>query len=142
MKINKNQLKEYSIFELGTKITDIVGLKENFTGEVWLNMVYNDTKLLNTAVGNVTFANNSRSNWHYHSSEQLLFAIAGEGWYCEANKTPILLKKGDVIKIPKETKHWHGATNNSYFVQLVFTPGETIWLKKVSNEEYNLTNLK
>lgn len=65
-------------------------------------MVYNDTKLLNTAVGNVTFANNSRSNWHYHYSEQLLFAIAGEGWYCEANKTPILLKKVMLLKYLKK----------------------------------------
>lgn len=51
------------------------------------------------------------------------------------------LSAGDVVTIPANVKHWHGATKWSWFSHLaVEVPGEdtkTIWDKPVSDEEYN-----
>ena len=49
----------------------------------------------------------------------------GEGWYQEEGKSAQLLKTGDVVNIPPNVKHWHGATKESWFVHLAMTPGET-----------------
>ena len=51
------------------------------------------------------------------------------------------LKLGDVITIPANVKHWHGAKKDSWFSHLaVEVPGENTsneWLEKVEDEEYN-----
>lgn len=50
------------------------------------------------------------------------------------------MKSGDVINIPAEVKHWHGAAKNSWFSHLaVEVPGENTsneWCEKVTDEEY------
>ena len=47
---------------------------------------------------------------------------------------------GDVVNIPANVKHWHGAAPNSWFSHLaVEVPGEettNVWLEAVSEEEY------
>jgi len=48
--------------------------------------------------------------------------------------------KGDVIKCLPGVEHWHGAAPNSTFSYVGVTPtakGKTIWLKRVTDEEYN-----
>lgn len=51
------------------------------------------------------------------------------------------LKPGDVVTIPAEVKHWHGAKKNSWFSHLaVACPGEQTsneWLEAVDDEHYN-----
>ncbi len=51
------------------------------------------------------------------------------------------LGTGDVINIPPEVKHWHGAAPNSWFSHLaVEVPAENKsneWLEAVSQEDYN-----
>ena len=47
---------------------------------------------------------------------------------------------GDVIHIPANVKHWHGAAADSWFAHLAFeVPGENTsneWLEPVTDEEY------
>lgn len=51
------------------------------------------------------------------------------------------LHAGDVVNIPPEVKHWHGAAKNSWFAHLaVEVPAEGAsneWLEPVSDEEYS-----
>jgi quercetin dioxygenase-like cupin family protein len=47
------------------------------------------------------------------------------------------LKRGDVVNIPPNVKHWHGATKDGWFVHLAMTPGETEWIEPVDDETYN-----
>lgn len=101
------------------------------------NGVTKDEKPLNTSIGNVTFAPGSRNNWHSHKVGQVLLVTGGEGWYQEEGKAAQLIKKGDVVNIPPNVKHWHGATKDSWFVHLAMTPGETEWLEPVDDEWFN-----
>ena len=94
---------------------------------------------------NVTFEPKCRNNWHIHKAKsgggQMLIAVGGRGYYQEWGKEPIEMKPGDVINIPANVKHWHGAAPDSWFSHLaveiegVETSNE--WLEPVSNEEYN-----
>mgnify|MGYP002624021488 CR=1 FL=1 len=83
-----------------------------FVGNSYLN-VLTDTDKTNLLVCNVTFEPKCRNNWHIHHATkdggQILICIDGEGWYQEEGKNPQSLKKGDVVCIPANVKHWHGA---------------------------------
>ena len=94
---------------------------------------------------NVTFEPKCRNNWHIHKAKsgggQMLIAVGGRGYYQEWGKEPIEMKPGDVINIPANVKHWHGAAPDSWFSHLaveidgVETSNE--WLEPVTDEEYN-----
>ena len=94
---------------------------------------------------NVTFEPKCRNNWHIHHAKsgggQMLIAVGGRGYYQEWGKEPIEMKPGDVINIPANVKHWHGAAHDSWFSHLaveidgIETSNE--WLEPVTDEEYS-----
>jgi len=100
-------------------------------------MVFTDLKPLNTGIGSVTFAPGARNNWHSHKVGQVLLVTGGEGWYQEESKPAQPLKTGDVVNIPANVKHWHGATKDSWFAHLAMTPGDTEWLEPVDDDVYD-----
>lgn len=114
---------------------------EYFTGQSYLNML----STRQVVIGNVTFEPKCRNNWHIHHADkgggQMLLVTAGEGWYQEWGQTPRKLKPGDIVHIPAEVKHWHGAATDSWFQHLAIeVPGEnckTEWCEPVSDDEYN-----
>lgn len=94
---------------------------------------------------NVTFEPGCRNNWHIHNADngggQVLIVVEGEGWYQEEGKEPRKLHVGDVVTIPTNIKHWHGATKNSWFSHIAIeVPGtntSNIWLEEVSDAYYD-----
>ena len=95
-------------------------------------------------VCNVTFEPGCRNNWHIHHASkgggQMLICVAGRGWYQEWGGKARALRPGDVVNIPPEVKHWHGAARDSWFSHLALeVPGENCsneWLEAVSDREY------
>ena len=123
-----------SIFPTGEKNT---AFAKYFVGQSWLNMLTTE----GVSIGNVTFEPKCRNNWHiHHKGGQILLCTAGRGYYQEWGKPARELHPGDVVQIPPEVKHWHGAVPDSYFVHLaVEVPAEgssNEWLEPVSDEEY------
>ena len=91
---------------------------------------------------NVTFEPACRNNWHiHHKGGQILICTAGTGWYQEEGKAAQALKPGDVVYIPAEVNHWHGATKDSWFSHIALNVpaegGKVEWLNPVTDEEYN-----
>lgn len=92
-------------------------------------------------MANVTFEPGCRNNWHvHHKAHQILICVGGEGWYQAWGKPARKLKAGDVVDIPAEEKHWHGATADSWFQHIAIHVGEADatneWLEPVTDEEY------
>lgn len=133
--------EEVSVFPVGEKN---VAFEQYFVGQSYLNMLTTQ----GVAIGNVTFEPGCRNNWHIHHAKsgggQILLCTAGRGYYQEWGQAPRELHPGDVVVIPPEVKHWHGAAPDSWFAHLaVEVPGEETsnqWLEAVSEEEYR--NLK
>jgi 4-carboxymuconolactone decarboxylase len=115
--------------------------KEYFTGTVWVNMNINAEDRYNTMIGTVTFETKGRTNWHTHTSGQILFITQGVGYYQEKGKSIEVIREGDVVKIPKNVAHWHGASHNSSMTHIAIVPeldkDKTEWLQHVTDEEYN-----
>lgn len=109
-----------------------------FIGKSYLNPLNQE----GVNIANVTFEPKCRNNWHiHHKGGQILLAVAGRGYYQEWGKSARELKAGDVVYIPPEVKHWHGAAKDSWFTHLALAvPAEGAsneWLEAVSDEEYN-----
>ena len=93
------------------------------------------------AIGNVTFEPGCRNNWHiHHKGGQILLVTNGRGYYQEWGKPAQELKPGDVVNIPPEVKHWHGAAKDSWFCHLAIEVSAknaaNEWLEPVSDEDY------
>ena len=109
-------------------------------GQSYLNML----SVEQVVIGNVTFETGCRNNWHIHYAKsgggQILLCTAGRGYYQESGKEPRELKPGDVVNIPAEVKHWHGAAPDSWFshvaVEVPGTETKNEWCEPVSDEDY------
>lgn len=141
---NKNQEKMTTentaiLFPKGEKLTN-----GYFTGDAYLQTLLARDKNNNFVLGSVTFEPGARTNWHTHPKGQVLIVTEGEGLYQEKGKTVQTIKKGDVINIPENVQHWHGATIRTKMVHIAITnyEGETsaVWLNPVTDEEFNAAN--
>lgn len=124
-----------TVFEMGEKKD---AFKEYFIGDSYLNMLSTE----GITIGNVTFEPGCRNNWHiHHKGGQILLVTAGEGYYQAWGEPARKLTKGDVVHIPAEVKHWHGATKDSWFTHLAIeVPAENSsneWLEPVDDEQYS-----
>lgn len=122
-------------FGIGVENTEYA---KYFTGQSYLNPLTIEGVLS----ANVTFEPGCRNNWHiHHKGGQILLVTSGRGYYQEWGKPAQELHAGDVVNIPAEVKHWHGAAKDSWFAHIAISvPAEgasTEWLEEVSAEEYN-----
>jgi quercetin dioxygenase-like cupin family protein len=130
----KAESQKSILFPKGEKITN-----NNFTGTAYLQILIAADSLNPTSVGNVTFEPGARTKWHLHPGGQILLVTDGVGYYQEKGQPKKILRKGDVIKCPPNIQHWHGASADSYFVQVAITNtqnGVPVWLEAVTDEEY------
>ena len=124
------------IFEKGDKASN-----EIFTNTVWVKMLHTDEeKIFDTQVYNVTFEASARTHWHSHPGGQILLVTNGSGYYQEKGKPSRKLKKGDVVAIPPDVIHWHGAAPQCEFVHIGISTkvqeGPAAWSGPVTDQEY------
>lgn len=129
----KEKLGEGAIFKLGEENP----FGQYFIGKSYLNMLTTE----GVGIANVTFEPGCRNNWHiHHKGGQILLVTGGKGYYQEWGKAPRELQSGDVVNIPPEVKHWHGAAQDSWFSHLaVEVPAEGAsneWMEPVEDEQY------
>lgn len=117
------------------------GPSENFTGNAWNIGLVNADSAYTTSVGNVYFEPGARSNWHTHPGGQILIITAGVGFHQIVGQPKQILRKGDVVKCPPNTLHWHGASPDVGLQQLYIVPntdkGIVEWKQPVTDKEYN-----
>jgi 4-carboxymuconolactone decarboxylase len=126
---------ESMIFPIGKSNT---AYAQYFIGESYLAPLLKE----GLPMSNVTFEPRCRNNWHiHHKSIQILICVGGEGWYQEWGETAQKLYPGNVVSIPVEVKHWHGATSGSWFQHIAIAVSDegasNEWLEPVTDEEYN-----
>ena len=141
MKMNEKEFEKENVFGLGQPND---AFAQYFIGKSYLNPLTDPSKT-SLFLANVTFEPGCRNNWHIHHASsgggQILICMAGFGWYQEEGKPAQSLKPGDVVTIPANVKHWHGAKKDSWFSHIAIeVPGEETsneWCEPVTDEEYN-----
>lgn len=118
-----------------------VKMEANFTGSAFVNFLVPDRDgIYNCQVYDVVFEPGCRNDWHQHPGGQILLCTDGNG-YCQIKGQPALrLGKGDVVQIPPDAVHWHGAALDSVFSHVGISPntqkGPAIWLSPVTDDQY------
>ena len=141
MKMNKEEFDKENVFGIGN---ENVNFAKYFIGKSYLNPLTNPDEI-NLFLANVTFAPGCRNNLHIHHAKsgggQILICTAGNGWFQIEGEDAVSLKPGDVITIPANVKHWHGAKKDSWFSHIAIeVPGidtSTEWCEPVTDEEYD-----
>jgi quercetin dioxygenase-like cupin family protein len=118
------------------------GSAETFTGVVFQELLI--TANLPSRLGGLvdSFAPGARTAWHSHPLGETLYCVSGAGRIGFNGEPTQMLQPGDVVKIPPDTLHWHGATPDQLFVHLALSETDekgkgTAWREHVSEAEYH-----
>ncbi|WP_236975030.1 (R)-mandelonitrile lyase [Membranihabitans maritimus] len=124
-----------AIFPKGSK-----GPSQFFTGTVWVTGLVDNDSIFTTSAGSVLFEPSARSNWHSHPAGQILIVTEGVGYHQIKGKRKEVIRKGDVVKCPPNTSHWHGASKDSSMTHIYLLPntekGMVKWMEPVSDQEF------
>jgi quercetin dioxygenase-like cupin family protein len=88
----------------------------------------------------VSRSNPARTAWHTHRLGQTLIVTSGCGRVQREGGPIEEIRPGDVIWIPPDEKHWHGATVTTAMSHIAIQEkrnGKTVeWMEKVSDGQY------
>ncbi len=135
-------MSENTIFPKGDRAPSAV-----FTNPTWVEMLHTDEGGgFDTQVYNVTFEPAARTFWHSHPGGQILLVTHGAGYYQAKGEAARPLKPGDVVAIPAEVVHWHGAAPKSEFVHIGMSTqlhlGPAAWFGPVTEDEYQAASAR
>lgn len=135
--MEKETPKQISAFPTGDKLPEM--FSQYFIGQAYLAPL-TQNKDLNCPISNVTFEPGCRNNWHSHTGGQILVAVGGKGYYQARGEAARLLLPGDVVEIPADVEHWHGAAPDSWFSHLAIEcnpqTNKNTWLEPVDDKQY------
>ena len=103
----------------------------NFTGTVAVQ----DSKEMR--MSRIRFEAGARTNWHLHSTGQLLLVEEGRGRLYELGAGKVVdIKAGESVFTKANVLHWHGAAPDSHAMQFSVYSGTLEWKDAVSDDEY------
>ena len=116
------------------------GPAESFTGTVWQEPIIEAPAPARVRAGLVRFEPGARSAWHTHPLGQTLFVVSGTGRVQSAGGKVREIKAGDVVWIPPNEKHWHGAAPTTTMVHVATQEAldgkHVTWMEHVTDEQY------
>lgn len=118
-----------------------------FTGRAFSQNFHNaDTAEGNIYVNNVLLEPGARTWWHRHEFGQVIQVSAGIGLVGNEAGESVLLQPGDLLIVPPNEWHWHGAAPEQFVMHLTVNPGNresTIYRgDAVSDHEYQAAAAK
>jgi 4-carboxymuconolactone decarboxylase len=124
---------------------DGVALPVRNTGNNTLIELNKADSIFNFNIAVASFPSGKKLDWHYHPGGQILLITDGIGYYQEKGKPKKIVSKGKVIKCLPGVEHWHSASVETGVTYLAASPaqkGATVWLQKVTDEEYDSVNTR
>ena len=110
-----------------------------FSGSVYLDALVAATGPSRLNATTVTFPPGARTAWHSHDFRQVLLVTVGTGFVQVRGEPAHPIHPGDVVEIPPEVVHWHGAAPGSLFAHLALLESDeagTTWLDHVADAHY------
>jgi quercetin dioxygenase-like cupin family protein len=115
---------------------------ENFTGDVWYDVVARGEPPSRVRVSVVRFSPGSRNGWHAHALGQTLHVIDGVGRVQARGGSVMEMRAGDTVRTDPGEWHWHGAAPEHFMTHLAIWEApaqgaETEWGELVTDTEYS-----
>ena len=112
----------------------------NFTGQVRVEMLFTPTGADRASAGKVSFMPGARTHWHTRPLGQTLIVTAGAGQVQREGGPIEPIREGDVVRIPPNLRHWHGAAPDSAMTHIAIQEaqdGTTVtWMEAVTDAQY------
>src|SRR5713226_6832682 len=116
------------------------GPKDNFTGIVRIDPLFQPPKPARVFGASVTFEPGARTAWHTHPLGQTLIVTSGCGWVQSEGQPKVEIRPGDVVWCPPNEKHWHGATATTAMTHIAILEhkdGKNVeWMERVTDAEH------
>ncbi len=117
-----------------------VGSAQTFTGDVRISSPF-QALLPGTAGGaTVTFTARARTAWHTHPLGQTLIVTEGQGLVQQQGQPALIIRPGDVVTIPPNVRHWHGAGPSGSMTHIAIAEKENgsavAWQDKLCEQDY------
>lgn len=116
------------------------GPEEYFTGKVRIDAPFAGSEPARVGGATVTFEPGARTAWHTHPLGQTLIVTQGRGWIQVWGDEIQEMNQGDIVWIPEDVKHWHGATPETAMTHIAIAEslnGRPVdWMEKVSDAQY------
>lgn len=103
---------------------------DNFTGAI---EVVDSSEMRSSRI---RFQAGARTNWHTHSTRQLLLIEEGQGRVQEMGGSIHVLRQGESFYTQAGVSHWHGADPDQAAVQFSVYSGTLDWEQPVTDAEY------
>ncbi|SEI18744.1 4-carboxymuconolactone decarboxylase [Rhizobium tibeticum] len=114
--------------------------EQYFTGKVETSGFYRGDAPARIGGATVSFSAGARTAWHTHPLGQTLFIVSGRGLVQKQGGPVEQVGPGDVVWIPAQVRHWHGASTDeamTHFAVAEALDGNSVtWMEKVSDEDY------
>jgi len=111
-----------------------------FTGNVTVESRFSSEIPNSYSGGIVNFEAGALTAWHTHPLGQTLIVISGRGLVQSEGEAVQEILPGDVVRIPANERHWHGAAPNSPMSHVAISAplnGSTVeWMEHVNDEQY------
>ncbi|MES1944467.1 hypothetical protein PC39_10137 [Salinisphaera sp. PC39] len=116
------------------------GPEAYFTGTVRIDPLFAAEAPGRTSGAAVTFEPGARTAWHTHPLGQTLVVTQGVGRVQRDGGPVEVIHPGDVVWIPPDEKHWHGAAPDIAMTHIAIQESQdgspVTWLEKVSDADY------
>lgn len=116
------------------------GPAEYFTGTVRIDPLFEANDPARALGASVTFEPSARTAWHTHPLGQTLLVTAGCGRTQREGGPIEEIRPGDVVWIPPNEKHWHGAAPTTAMTHIAVQEalnGKVVeWMEHVTDQQY------
>ncbi|MGJ7602759.1 (R)-mandelonitrile lyase [Variovorax sp. LT1R20] len=116
------------------------GAKETFAGTVRISSAFQAQSPGRAGGAMVSFEARARTAWHTHPLGQTLVVTAGLGLVQQQGQSAQVIRPGDVVSIPANVRHWHGAGPDGSMSHVAIAEKEdgisVTWQDKVSDQNY------
>jgi quercetin dioxygenase-like cupin family protein len=122
--------------DIKRKVSSETGSATTFSGAVHIDRPIAPSPAAGAYWRVVTFEPRARTAWHTHPKGQILIVTAGSGRVQREGGPIEEIRPGDVVLIPPDEKHWHGASPTAAMTHVAINEAPTNWMDKVTDEQY------
>ena len=114
--------------------------KESFSGVAWQDPIIEAPAPARIRAGRVSFEPGARTAWHTHPLGQTLVVLSGVGRVQTEGEAIAEIRPGDVVWIPPNERHWHGAAPTTAMTHIAIQESldgkMVVWMEHVTDEQY------
>ncbi|AYB62622.1 cupin domain-containing carboxymuconolactone decarboxylase family protein [Ralstonia solanacearum] len=139
---SSDALEAQPVVEVRSTTTQQVaaGSAETFSGTVHISSPFQALPPGKAGGATVTFAARARTAWHTHPLGQTLIVIDGLGLVQQQGQPAQVIRPGDVVTIPPNVRHWHGAGAAGPMTHIAIAEKDNgtavTWQDKVTEHDY------